>query len=403
VKWFTLSLKWDSEAMQYFPVRKASSNQMKSFATILLFVAGLVAMLGSIPGQAFAQSETPLSLPAVLVRELTPPGSADGFLRPEGVFVDNRFGEVFVSDPGHNRVVVFDTSGLYKFEFSCADIFGTPMDVVVDSRGYIFVLGSNGSGKKIYQFDYDGLYLKELTLTGLPKDTALNITHLTIDESDRLFVIYGDDALVCSFNLDGSLVQRFSVLTDVPEKQRRDAMFGAPKVAAGLIYLPVSTFGTVYVYDLNGNFVRNIGEEGVDLGTLNFPVDVAITKDSIVLVLDKHRYNVLCYSLEGKFLGEFGGMGYRLGWFYHPNSLAVDNQGRSYITQIYLNLVQVCDLPKAIIERAKLKLSEYAPINTNLPLLVTAGEEVASQFTTVLLKKFNSSTSHFIFWRFSYA
>jgi len=318
--------------------------------------------------------------------------------------VDNKFDEVYVSDVGHNRIVAFDTSGFYKFEFSCNDIFGTPGDVVVDSRGFIYVIGSTASGKGIYLFDYDGLYLRELQLSGLPQGLTPNISHLTIDESDNLYVIDGTKAIVFAFDTKGTLRQQFSVLTDIPEKERREAMFGAPRIFAGSIYLPVSTFGTVYVYDLSGNFVRNIGGEGTDIGTLNFPVDVAVSPDSIVMVLDKHRYNVVCFTIDGQFLGEFGGMGFRRGWFYHPNSFAVDNLGRCYISQIFLNLVQVCDLPRFIVEKAKALTIKRSQLDSNsLRPESACGEEVTRQLTTVLLRSFYSSTFQFISWRFFYA
>ena len=368
-------------------VRKLTSpflSGCKPAAPYLAF--SLVALIVGLPAPASAQGNSLLSVPASVIRELMPPGTANGFLRPEGVFVDNRFGEVYVSDPGHNRIVAFDTSGLYKFEFSCSDIFGTPGDVVVDSLGFIYVLGLTGSGKGIYLFDYDGLYLSKLEFYGLPQGLTIDICHLTIDDSDNLYIVDETNAIVFSFDTKGTLRQQFPVLTDIPEKQRREATFGSPRIAAGLIYLPVSTFGTVYVYDLDGNFTRRIGDEGTDIGTLNFPVDVAFTQDSIVMVLDKHRYNVVCFTIDGQFLGEFGGMGYRPGWFYHPNSFAVDNLGRCYISQVFLNLVQVCDLPKSIIEKAKSSTIKSSQANSNSPSLKSAcGKEVIGQLTTVLL------------------
>jgi DNA-binding beta-propeller fold protein YncE len=382
-------------------VRKLTSAPFRISVSAALYLAcSLMALMVSLSAPANAQGNSLLSVPASVVRELTPPGTANGFLRPEGIFVDNRFGEVYVSDPGHNRIVAFDTSGLYKFEFSCSDILGTPGDVVVDSRGFIYVLGSTGSGKGIYLFDYDGLYLRELRLSGLPQGVAVNISHLTIDESDHLYVVDETNAIVFSFDTKGTLRQQFPVLTDVPEKQRQEATFGSPRIAAGSIYLPVSTFGTVYVYDLDGNFIRHIGDEGTDIGTLNFPVDVAIA-DSVVMVLDKHRYNVVCFTIDGQFLGEFGGMGFRQGWFYHPNSFAVDNLGRCYISQIFLNLVQVCDLPKSIIEKAKSSTIKRSQTNSNSPRLTTVcGEEVTGQLTTVLLPSVYFSIFQFISWRF---
>jgi hypothetical protein len=214
--------------------RKLTSSQARNCVPVALCLAcSLVVFMVSLSAPAIAQGNSPLAVPASVVRELTPPGTANGFLRPEGVFVDNKFDEVYVSDVGHNRIIVFDTSGLYKFEFSGNDIFGTPGDVVVDSLGFIYVIGS---GNSIYLFDYDGLYLRELQLSGLPQGLTLNINHLTIDESDNLYIIDGTKAIIFIFDTQGTLRQQFSVLTDVSEKERREATFGAPRIFAGSIY-----------------------------------------------------------------------------------------------------------------------------------------------------------------------
>lgn len=385
--------------MQQIMVRKSTSALPQHSLSVSLCRASLILiLLLSLHTIGFAQATPSLAVPANVVRELTPPGTANGFLRPGGIFVDNRFGETYVSDLGHNRIVVFDTSGLYKFEFSCCDIFEIPGDLVVDSRGFIYVVGS---GKGIYVFDYDGLYLKKLQLSGLSQGQSFNLGHLTIDESDNLYIVDGTNAMVFAFDTQGTLLRQFPVLTEFSEKERREAMFGSPRVAAGQIYLPVSNFGSVFVYDLNGNLTQNIGEAGIDIGLLNFPVSVAITQDSIVMVLDKHRYNVVCFSFGGEFLGEFGGMGFRLGWFYHPHFFAVDNLGRSYISQIFLNLVQVCEMPKFIIEKAKSSTIKHSQSNPNSPKPELADEEeVTGQLNTVLLRSYNSSTFHFISWRF---
>ena len=307
-----------------------------------LFVGLFILFTGSLFASADAQNIAATAVPAIFIRELTPPGTANGFLRPEAIFIDDKFGEVYVSDPGHNRIVAFDTSGLYKFDFSFEGIFGSTGDLVVDSKGFVYVIGSTSSGKSIYVFDYDGLYLNKLQLSGLPPAQPLELSHLTIDNSDNLYIADEANDVVVSFDTKGSFRHQFPVLAELPEKLRKEAILGTPRIADSTFFLPVSTEGVVLLYDLNGNLLREIGSQGTIAGSLNFPVGVAIAPGQIVMVLDKHRYCVVCYSIDGKFLGEFGGMGFSPGWFYHPGFFAVDQFGRSYISQIYLNRVQVC-------------------------------------------------------------
>jgi hypothetical protein len=354
------------------------------YFVLRLAVLGVLAILLSTASALSAQDLSRLAIPAVFVRELTPPGSGGGFLRPERIFVDNRFNEIFVSDPGYNRVVVFDTSGMYKFEFSGSEIFGFPSDVVVDSDGFIYVLGTTGSGKSIYLFDYDGLYLRKLDITGLSEGQKINIDHLAIDDANNLLIVDEAGAEIALVDGKGALLRHFPILVDIPEKDRKEAIYGTPCVADGLIYLPVSTIGSVMVYDLQGTLVREIGVQGTDVGSLNFPVAAAVAAGKLLLVLDKHRYTVVCYSLDGRLLGEFGGMGFDEGWFYHPGALAIDKQNRSYISQVYLNRVQVCALPDTIYERAKSLSVKSSQTESNSPLLKSALEkEVPSQLTYI--------------------
>ncbi len=353
--------------------------------TKLLVLSLLVLAALSATTPLFAQGNGRLVLPAQFVRELTPPGDGGSFLRPDKIFLDNRFNEVFVSDPGYNRIVVFDTSGLYKFEFSGNQIFGTADDIVVDSDGYIYVLGSTAAGKNIFVFDYDGLYLKKLELTGLPAGQTLEIDHLIIDETSTFYTIDEAKALVTSLGTDGVLKNQFPILADLTDKLRQEALYGTPQVYGGAIYIPVSTEGSVYVYDLSGNYISNIGVQGTDAGSLNFPVAVAVADGGQILtVLDKHRYVVVCYTLDGKFIGEYGGMGFSLGWFYHPGAFALDKFNRAYISQVYLNRVQVCALPDAIIQKAKSLNIKSSQTQTSPQKLETMlREEVIGQITEI--------------------
>ena len=64
-----------------------------------------------------------------------------------------------------------------------------------------------------------------------------------------------------------------------------------------------------------------------------------------MLILDKNRFNVACFTREGRFLGEFGGKGFSPGWFFQPSLLAIPTPDQVVVGQIFQNKIQICTLP----------------------------------------------------------
>lgn len=298
-------------------------------------------------GAAFAQESEllPLYGPAELVRSLRLPGVADEIRRPLALHVDRHHDEIFVADTGANRIVVFDEAGLYRYQFPCADHIGTPQGIAVDSDGFVFVLGTSRQGPRLVRFDFDGLYLDAVDLheVGLARIQGFALT------SDGNLLILDDDAVAHVVSRDGRRIREIDIATFVGEGDRRELVLGRPVVRGNRLWIPVSNLGHVVVIDLEtGNFDRSIGIRGNTPGMLNFPVAVDVTSEGIVAVLDKMRFAVVCYSTDGRFLGEFGGKGFRDGWFYHPSLLAVSDDDHVIVGQILDNRVQVCRIPRYV-------------------------------------------------------
>lgn len=316
-----------------------------------LILAGFALPVGlsaATPDAALA-NPTSRSVPAEFVRRLALPGQANDFLRPSAMFVDRTFGEVLVVDPGHNRIVILDDSGTYKFEFAGGDHFTSPLGVVVDSQGQILVLASTPGGRRILRFDFDGVFLNDVDLD-TPDGPVTRIESIAIDGEDNFYVLDRENVRICVYRQSGEFANAFPLIADLEEKVRREQVFGAIDVSGGAIYVPVPTLGSVLVHAPDGALVRSIGHAGNNVGELNFPVSVAI-QDELVMVLDKHRFNVVCFTLGGKFLGEFGGKGLSPGWFYHPTILELGDRDQVYVGQMFHNKIQICRVPEFITAR----------------------------------------------------
>jgi outer membrane protein assembly factor BamB len=315
---------------------------------VLLFMVIVSPLFEGVLGQNTASP--PPVVKAEFVSELSLPGQNNQLLRPSAIHIDRQFNEVLISDPGHNRIVIFDNKGIYRFEFSGGENFSTPGDLVVDSEGQIYVVGTTREGRRLFVFDFDGLFLHELELF-TPQDSRVAIGSLAIDEQDELVVYDPRRHVIVRFNTTGEFVTEFHLFPELSERTLNEMIVGKVTAEQGKLLLPVPTLGKVYVYSRDGDLIKVLGYSGSRAGEMTFPVKALFTPDSSMLVLDKHRHNVLCFNQNYDFIGEFGGRGFNPGWFYHPTLLAIDAEEQIYIGQVFANRIQICQFPEEISNR----------------------------------------------------
>ncbi|HKK20493.1 MAG TPA: hypothetical protein VJ983_03395, partial [candidate division Zixibacteria bacterium] len=157
-------------------------------------------------------------MPAQFVQYLTLPGETNIIQRPSKIFVDHHFNEIYVTDPGNNRVLIFDSLNFFRYEFSGRGHFSMPLDLAVDSKGYIYILAATAKGRELMKFDFDGTYMKTLTSVSPDESNNLDIRSIAIDESDRIYAMDEKGCQVVVFDGDGNQVDRFPVFADMTDK-----------------------------------------------------------------------------------------------------------------------------------------------------------------------------------------
>ncbi|MDD4051541.1 MAG: NHL repeat-containing protein [candidate division Zixibacteria bacterium] len=335
------------------------------------------------------QTEADLSVPAEYIRDLTLPGSNNHFLRPARITVDRSHQEIYVADVGNGRVLIFDDRGTLRFQFSTIAQCGSPIDLAVGPQGQIFVLGTVSDGRQVFVYDYDGLFLREINVGDSAAGAGSDIAGIAVDDANLVYALDQAGLRVICVRDDGTFVHQFPILADVDSTQRAELVFGSPTIVGDQLFLPVSSRGTVYRYSLQGDISGTIGHGGTGIGELNFPVAAAVADNGLIMVLDKHRFNVECFSPAGKFLGEFGGKGISPGWFFHPTWLTVDGQDQVYVGQIFKNKIQLCRIPAFIQRRLAEETVGQTPSGTNSPTDIAADHPAISQ--TVKADKVNKS------------
>lgn len=285
------------------------------------------------------------AIPAVFSQYLAPPGKMAQVKNPGRVLFDPVAKETFVADIGNNRILVFDSNNVFRFQFFGNENITSLQDMAVTEDGMIFALGMVDGDWRIARFDYDGRFLGSLPIPKAEGQGPVDVSSMASGRNGNLFLLNDPGHELMVIDTSGRLLRRFNVARDLDSKVLKDLIYGSISTSDSLVFIPLSSLGTVAVFTQAGMFIRKIGRKGSAPGEMNFPIAVAVNGDGIVHILDKNRFNVLCFGMDGIFIGEFGGKGGRAGWFYHPKRMAINGRNQVVVAQTMNNAVQVCEPP----------------------------------------------------------
>ncbi|MFB3814938.1 MAG: 6-bladed beta-propeller [Terriglobales bacterium] len=108
------------------------------------------------------------------------------------------------------------------------------------------------------------------------------------------------------------------------------------------IYLSDTLRDKIYVLDLDGNVLHSFGQRGTAPGEFNFPADLALRGDELI-VNDSMNFRVQIFDPQGGFRGTFGKAGTSTGTLYRAKGVAVDSEGDIYVADAAFETVQLFD------------------------------------------------------------
>lgn len=300
-------------------------------------VLGALALALATGGAAGAQEP-------VYVRRLALPVADDQMGYPQAVTSDRHTGEVFVCDARYNRVIVFDAEGLFLYEMPGGDAFTAPQDVAVDPEGRLVVVASHERRPAVIELDFDGLFLREVRLSGLPdggEEPRLDSVALS-PHGDRLYLLDSSNLRVWIASRDGVVQASIDIAAGLSAEEVRDLIPGHVDVYGETVLVAFPSFSQVRLYDLDGTPRKVLGKRGTAACTLAFPTAAALAGEDEVVILDQQRMFVLRWSVaSNRCLGEYVGLGDAPGYLYYPMDLALDASGQLFVTQGYEGRVQM--------------------------------------------------------------
>jgi hypothetical protein len=275
---------------------------------------------------------------------VTPPDGVAPLAGPEAMCFDRLHHELYVADAGNSRILIFDRDGNYLFEFSDRERLSSPRAIDVDSLGRIYVLTAHPDDQ-IHRFDYDGTFLGDIRLAEISSDSTISASSFVLGNEGRLFVLETDSARIHVLDPIGSPLYSFSLL-DSSELREERPIIGQLAWIHDRLVVPMSMFAQVQIHAPDGAREKVFGMAGGTPGSFSFPVAACEDHSGGLLVLDKHRFTVLQFRMDGKWISELGGMGVSPGWFYHPHAICTDGEGQYFVAQTFMNRIQAIRFPR---------------------------------------------------------
>ena len=112
-------------------------------------------------------------------------------------------------------------------------------------------------------------------------------------------------------------------------------------MANGQLYVTATFNARVQVIDLDGKYIRSIGERGLYLGNLVRPKGVTTDSDGNVYIIESFHDYLLIYNADARFLLPIGGTGSEAGQFYLPAGVWSDNHDRIYVADMFNGRVAI--------------------------------------------------------------
>jgi hypothetical protein len=260
------------------------------------------------------------------------------------VTADGHTGEVFVSDTRRGRVLIFDDEGIFLHEIPGGDVFSAPRDLAVDPEGYLVVAANYQRRPALIELDFDGLFLREIVLSGLPEEAlepALVSVALSSDGA-RIYALDEANLRLWIATRGGEVETSVDFAEGLDERGRRDVILGHVDVYGDTVLVALPASSEVRTYGPDGTPRGSVGKRGTAPCTLAFPIAAALDESGDLVIVDRQRMVVLRWNRRSnRCLGDYLGLGAAPGFLYYPMDLALDRQGRIYVAQGYDGRVQM--------------------------------------------------------------
>ena len=248
---------------------------------------------------------------------------------PLSIAIDESNGDLIVTSFEAAEVVILDKSGSLIKRLGKQSGIISPYGVTIDEKGQIYVTEIHSGLLKV--FSPGGLLVDQIDLSEVVGRTV-SPGRITIDKEGLIYISDLMDNEILIFNDKGDFVRSVGKFESLQKAQN-----------AGGKILGVSSMGNaVKVFDKEGALLQSFGKHGDESQkNFSFPTGFAVDSKSRLWIADAFQHRLKVFSLEGKFLFNFGFMKEKKWMFFFPVDLCFGKKGELFVVEKGANRIQV--------------------------------------------------------------
>ena len=204
---------------------------------------------------------------------------------------------------------------------------GTGPGLFTDVRGIAVnpatgaIFAADYEGGRLQSFDPTGKFIKQWTVGKGTKSTIIG--SMAMDHSGHIFLV--TDVTVVEYSASGQLIKTYSMPEDNFANTVAVGADGTLVIGCDNDVIITMTPDGRVQHTINGAFADNGGDDELD-------VRVAVDGSGNIYALGTFNNAVFKFNRDGKFINRFGSEGDNPGQFTAPDAIAVDGQGRVFVS-----------------------------------------------------------------------
>ncbi len=233
-----------------------------------------------------------------------------------------------------------------RFLFDIKPGTNQPSDIAVSPKGDIYLV--DGVNSRIVVVDENGRWKFEFGSKGTGKGQFNLPLGIDISETGTVFIADTRNYRIQAFDLSGKFLYMFPVKVG-PGETNPDPVDVAVSKLNNYLYISDNENHKIKVYNQNGTYEFEWGGFGEAYGAFRYPGMMTRNEYNEIFIVDVLNTRVQKFDPFGDFITDIGSWGVLQGNLFRPKGVALDKEGRVFISDSYMGVVQAfTDLGRSI-------------------------------------------------------